>query len=129
MLNPYYPPGSTQGNPEAPTGKRSLGRAFWLIFIPVAVAGNVLSVLSLVVLKAIAIELSAPATPGIRTLSWLALSVPYLGTALLGFHALLKSAPPKRLFWMRPVAIIAAGTYVLWTMYIAAKAFFVARLL
>ncbi|WP_447748958.1 hypothetical protein [Pseudomonas nicosulfuronedens] len=129
MLNPYCPPDSEQKNPEEPTGERSLGKAFWLMFIPAAVVGNVLSVLGLVVLKAIAIELSVPATTGVRVLSWLALSVPYLGTALLGFYAVLRSARPKRLIWIRPATLIVAGTYVLWTMYIVAKAFSVAKLL
>lgn len=129
MLNPYCTPDSAKSNPEQPTGKRSLGKAFWLMFVPAAVAGNVLSILALVVLKAIAVELSIPATTVVRVLSWLALSVPCLGTALLGFHAVLRSARPKGLFWMRPIALIAAGIYVLWTMYIAAKAFFVAKLL
>lgn len=128
MLNPYCTPESTQRSPEQPMGKRSLGRAFWLAFIPAAVAGNILSVLALVVLKAIAIELSIPATTGVRILSWLALSVPYLGTALLGFHAVRKSAQPKRLPWMRPIALGVVGIYALGAAYITARAFFVAKI-
>jgi len=105
-----------------------LGRAFWLVFIPTAVAGNVLSVLALMVLKAIAIELSLPATTGVRILSWLALSVPYLGTALIGFHAVRKSAQPKRLPWIRPIALSVVGIYALWAAYITVRALFAARL-
>jgi hypothetical protein len=128
MLNPYCPPDSNQRNPEEPTGKRSLGQAFWLMFIPAAVAGNIFSVLALVALKAIAIEYSVPAITAVRAIAWLALSIPYLGTALLGFYAVRKAAQPKRLFWMRPVALLVSGTYVVGTMYIVTQAFFVAKL-
>lgn len=129
MLNPYCPPDSPLSTPGQATGKWSLGKAFWLMFIPAAIMGNVLSVLALLALKAIAIEFSLPATPAFRTLAWLALAIPYLGTALLGFHAVRKSAPPKRLSWTRPVAFIVAATYVLGTAYIVTQAFFAAKLL
>lgn len=128
MFNPYCPPDSLQRIPGQAPGKWSLGKAFWLMFIPAAVTGNVVSVLALMVLKAIAIEYSVPAATGVRALAWLALAIPYLGTALLGFYAVLKSARPKRLFWTRPVALIVSGAYVSGTLYIVAKAFFVARL-
>lgn len=129
MQNPRCSPENPLNGPDKSTKKWPLSKAFWLMFIPAAVLGNLLSAFTLLALKAIAVEFSVAATLEVRIIAWLGLAVPYLGTALLGLRAILKSVRPARLSWLKTAAQIVACAYLAWAVHLVAKAFLVAGIL